>query len=62
VNKIIWETNDTEFPIQLSQQAKNRFTVVYGLQIDERLTYASAASILGQAIMHASACAGKLKN
>lgn len=37
-----------------------RFAVVYGLQMDERLGYATAAEKLGQAILHVAQCEGKL--
>lgn len=51
-----------QWPIVLSQQGKDNFTVAYGKQIDARLPYAEAAAKLGEAIMHALACEGKLDN
>lgn len=48
--------------IQLSQTGIDRFTVRYGAQSDDNLTYGGAAAKLGQAIMHALACEGKLDN
>lgn len=50
------------WPIELRQAGKDNFTVRYGLQIDERLSYGEAAAKLGQAVMHALACDGKLDN
>jgi hypothetical protein len=53
---------DLAFPIQLIQTGRDRFTVRYGKQIKERLTYAQAAKELGECIMHARACDGELDN
>ena len=50
------------WPIHLDQQGKDRFTVVYGLQVKKDLNYGEAASELGSCIMHALACEGKLDN
>ncbi len=46
--------------ITLTQQGKNRFTVTYGLQVKEQLSYDHAARELGACIMHLAACEGKL--
>lgn len=53
-----------DWPIKLQQHATppGSFRVVYGYQVDDRLTYADAAAKLGQAIMHAIACDGNLDN
>lgn len=48
--------------IELRQQGRDRFSVRYGLQLRERLTYGEAARELGAAIMHAAACNGLLDN
>lgn len=48
--------------IELRQQARDRFSVRYGLQLRERLTYGEAARELGACIMHAAACDSKLDN
>ena len=50
------------FPIKLGQQGPDNFTVTYGKQVDSNLTYGDACSKLGQAILHALACAGKIDN
>lgn len=50
------------FPIHLDQQGKDRFTVVYGLQVKKDLDYGEAAMELGSCIMHALACEGELDN
>ena len=55
-------TADLAFPIRLTQQGVDRFTVHYGKQIKTHLSYAVAAQELGAAIMHALACEGKLDN
>ena len=48
--------------IELRQQGRDRFSVRYGLQLDEDLTYGKAATALGAAIMHHEACNGNLDN
>lgn len=50
------------FEIRLEQQGKDRFTVVYGLQVKKDLDYATAAAELGACIMHSLALEGKLDN
>ena len=62
--QFIWETDEFGYAllIKLHQQGKNKFTVTYGKQIDANLSYADAASKLGEALMHALACEGKLNN
>lgn len=55
-------TLDLEFPIELAQTGKDRFTVTYGKQVTARLCYASAARELGNVIMHALACQGKIQD
>jgi hypothetical protein len=50
------------YAIELTQQRRDQFTVQYGRQFDHGLTYAQAAAKLGEAIMHALACEGKLDN
>ncbi len=39
-----------------------RFAVVYGLQVDQHLNYATACAKLGQALMHHLACEGIISN
>jgi len=48
--------------IELRQQGIDRFSVRYGLQLKDKLTYGQAAMELGAAIMHMQACAGLLDN
>ena len=57
-----YEISHLAFPIALTQQGKDKFTVIYGKQIKKDLTYARAATELGAAIMHALACDGRLDN
>lgn len=60
--KICFETELAGFQIRLSQyrSAPGRFTVIYGQEVREGLTYEQAGAKLGLAIMHAAACEGKL--
>lgn len=48
--------------IELRQTGFNRFTVIYGLQVDKDLYYDKAALKLGAAIMHYQATCGQLDN
>lgn len=57
---ICHELNLAGFTIQLVQYGKNNFTVIYGKQVKENLTYGEAAKEYGCAIMHALACEDKL--
>lgn len=50
------------FDITLDQRGPDNFTVHYGQQHDANLDYAQAAAKLGQAIMHAWACEGRIDN
>ena len=49
-------------PIQLWQDGKDNFRVVYGKQVDANLTYSQAALKLGSAMMHYLACENRLDN
>lgn len=49
-------------PIRLEQEGPDDFTVSYGLQVKEHLSYGKAAKELGSCIMHALACEWKLDN
>ena len=46
--------------IEVRQQGRDRFSVRYGAQVDEGLTYADACAKLGEAIMHDATCEGKI--
>jgi hypothetical protein len=59
---MVWKTKRAGFVIALAQAGPDDFTVRYGKQTDAGLTYADAAAKLGQALMHALACEGKLDN
>lgn len=61
-NVICDRREDTAFPIELSQQGKNRFTVTYGVQVEDNLTYSQACHYYGRALLHALACEGKIDN
>jgi hypothetical protein len=60
--KTCFELTETAFPIRLLQTGVDSFTVEYGKQIKKRLSYGDACSELGQAIMHALSCEGKVDN
>jgi hypothetical protein len=50
--------------IHLRQSAAEgkRFSLQYGIQIEQGLTYSQACKALGQALMHHLACEGVLNN
>lgn len=61
-NRTCFETTISGMPIKLTQQGRDKFTVVYWKQIRNHLTYSAAATELGAAIMHALACDERLDN
>lgn len=52
----------TDLDVRLVQQGRNRFAVIYGLQLRADLTYSQAATEYGSSVMHALACRGLLDN
>lgn len=50
------------FHIQLWQEGKDNFKVIYSKQVKANLTYERAALEYGACIMHALACEGILDN
>lgn len=62
MKKVCFSLNELAFPVELQQQGRDNFTVVYGKQVKEKLTYGAACTELGAAIMHALACDGRLDN
>lgn len=51
-----------QFPVAIIQYKRNRFSVTYGLQAKDGLTYSEAAHEFGLCVMHALTCAGKVDN
>jgi len=60
--KTCWKMDELAFSVSLMQRGQDCFTVIYGRQVRSDLNYGEAAKELGQAIMHALACDGKLDN
>jgi hypothetical protein len=60
--KSVFKLDNVAFPIEVKQNGKDNFTVIYGLQVKEHLTYATATKELGQAIFHALSCDGVIDN
>lgn len=48
------------YPIILKKKSKNLYTVTYGKQVSDPLTYEQASNELGYSILHALSCEGKL--
>jgi hypothetical protein len=62
---VCFTTKLAEWNITLEQQASGRsrdFTVTYGSQVKDHLTYAQAARELGSCLMHALSCEGQVDN
>lgn len=59
--KLCFEVTIGGFDIKLYQTGKT-FDVVYGRQISTSLSYERATDELGQCILHALACEGRLDN
>jgi len=55
-------SSDFESLIELHQNSYTQFSVVYGAQVKNNLTYREAAKELGECIMHMAACNGDLYN
>lgn len=58
VFSVIWE--DPAHAIRLEQKPSGLFRVTYGLHVRECLHYMEAAHEVGECLMHALACEGKL--
>lgn len=58
-SRLVFEYTDLPFPISLHQTGKDRFIVRYGLQEDIG-EYGYAAKKLGEALMHALNCEGRI--
>ena len=50
------------YTIKLHQRRRDCFRVTYGSEVHDNLDYATACYRLGQAIMHASTCVGKVRS
>lgn len=59
-DKTVYRVEIAGMDITLRKRSNNSFTVVYGKQVHNGLTYANAAKELGECIMHALALEGKL--
>lgn len=59
---VVDEPTASRWIIRLTQTGVDRFSVDYGADQRAGLSYGDAAAKLGQAIMHALACEGKLDN
>lgn len=57
--KVIFSEVIAGFVVELATKGK-KFRVTYGAQVKENLTYAQAAKELGECILHALACEGKI--
>ena len=51
-----------DLDVTLVQQGKDKFAVIYGLQVNDSMDYTEAAEEYGACIFHALTCAGKLEN
>lgn len=60
--KVIYKSNIAGFDIVVTQFKTKRFTVRYGQQVKDKLSYDDAAKELGLSMFHALACEGVLDN
>lgn len=60
-NEIIFETEIAGYKITLMQYARGNFLVQYGTQQYVTSYYSEAAKELGECIMHALTCEGKIR-
>ncbi len=58
--RVVFALTTLAFPVKVEQLAYSVFVVTYGKQRTYCATYATACTELGQAILHALACDGKL--
>jgi hypothetical protein len=61
-NKVATHQAPHQYPVELTQQGVNKFTVVYGRHVRAGLDYNRAAREYGECVMHAAACAGLLQD
>lgn len=61
LGRVVWKTT-LGFPITLSQQSRDKFTVSYGAEVTSGLTYSEAAERLGHVIFHGLTCEGKIRS
>lgn len=52
--------NDGDYPVELHQTSKHKYTVLYGAQKFERLTWLQAAHEFGECMFHSLECANKI--
>jgi hypothetical protein len=56
------QTTAGGFPLTLKQRGPDNFTITYGLQVRDGLTYDEACLEFGECLFHGLACDGKLDN
>jgi hypothetical protein len=52
---------DGDYPVELWQDSKKRFRVIYGSHSKKNLTYSEACTEYGECVFHSLACNGKLE-
>lgn len=60
--KLIFESKEHGIRLEQAGGRRKLFTVTYGKQISENLSYTRAAIEFGLVLFHALACEGKLDN
>lgn len=58
----VYRVEGRVYPLKVEQTGKDRFTVIYGLQVRRGLTYTQAAHEFGECLFHLLACEGHLDN
>lgn len=59
-SKILYALTDLDYPIILMQEGQDSFSVVYGLEVKNNLSYAAAKEEFADVFFHALALAGRI--
>ena len=58
----ITDPSQVGFPVRLYQSETGKFSVLYGSEIHDGLSYGEAARQFGRCLFHALACVGRIDN
>ena len=58
----ITDLSQVGFPVRLYQSGTGKFSVLYGSERHEKLSYEDAAREFGLCLLHALACVGRINN
>ncbi len=61
-HQLIHEVTNLDYDVILVQTGKDSFSVRYGLQIKNNLSYLEAATEYGLCILHSASCSGLIND